>query len=81
MPKEAAAVNGITDEILKGQPLIDEVLPEFADFCGDTLMVAHNAVFDFQFISRAVLECRSLAPQGLILDTYNLARKVFPRSG
>ena len=34
MPKEASAINGITDEMLKGQPLIDEVLPEFADFCG-----------------------------------------------
>lgn len=78
MPKEAAAINGITDEMLKGQPPIDEVLPEFADFCGNTLMVAHNAVFDFQFISRAVLECRSLAPGGLVLDTYNLSRKIFP---
>ena len=78
MPKEATAVNGITDEMLKGQPSVPEVLQEFANFCGNTLMVAHNAVFDFQFISRAVLECRSLAPGGPVLDTYNLARKAFP---
>ena len=78
IPKEATAINGITDEMLKDQPGIEDVLGEFADFCGNDLMVAHNAVFDFQFISRAIQECRSAAPRGLVLDTYNLARKTFP---
>ena len=78
MPKEASAINGITDEMLENQPFIAEVLPEFASFCGNTFMVAHNAVFDFQFIARAIQECQSPAPKGGVLDTYNLARKVFP---
>ena len=64
--------------MLKGQPPIKEVLAEFADFCADSFMVAHNAVFDFQFIARAISECKSPAPRGLVLDTYNLARKTFP---
>ena len=78
MSKEASAINGITDEMLKDQPNIGEVLPEFARFCGNTPMVAHNAVFDFQFIARAIQEWQSPAPGGWVLDTYNLARKVFP---
>ena len=52
--------------------------PNLLIFAGNTLLVAHNAVFDFQFLSRAVSECRSPAPGGRVLDTYNLARKVFP---
>ena len=78
MPKEASAINGITDEMLEGQPPLKEVLPLFSKFCKDTVMVAHNAVFDFQFLVRAVQELRLPAPQGLVLDTYNLSRKVFP---
>ena len=78
MPKEATAINGITDEMLKGQPTLEAVLGEFAEFCGNSLMVAHNAVFDFQFIARAIQEYQSASPRGLVLDTYNLARKTFP---
>lgn len=77
IPEQASAVNGITDEMLKGQPPIEEVLPAFSEFCADSLMVAHNAPFDFQFLLRAVEEHRSPAPRGLILDTCQLARKSF----
>ena len=78
MPKEASAVNGITDDMLKGQPPVAEVLDQFADFCGDSVMAAHNAPFDFQFIARAVQDHRTQAPGGPVLDTCNLARKAFP---
>ena len=78
MPKEASAINGITDEMLKGQPSIEETLPKFAHFCRDTIMVAHNAVFDFQFLAHVIQEKRLPSPQGIVLDTYNLSRKIFP---
>ena len=78
MPEQAVAVNGITDEMLKGRPSIDKVLPEFSEFCGQSLMVAHNAPFDFQFLLRAIEEHRTAAPRGLVLDTCQLARKSFP---
>lgn len=78
IPEQASAVNGITDEMLKNQPSIVEVLPAFAEFCGSSLMVAHNAPFDFQFLLRAIEEHRTPAPRGLVLDTCQLARKSFP---
>ena len=78
MPEQASKVNGITDNMLKGQPPIQEVLPEFADFCGSDLMVAHNAPFDFQFLLRAIEEHQTIAPRGMVLDTCQLARKTFP---
>ena len=80
MPIEASRVNGITDDMLKGQPSIEEVLPKFAFFCKADLLVAHNAIFDFQFLAKAIQEHQSPSPQGLILDTYSLARKVFPQA-
>ena len=78
MPEQATAINGITDEMLKVKPSIEEVLPVFAEFCSDSLMVAHNAPFDFQFLLRAIEEHHAPAPRGLVLDTCQLARKSFP---
>ena len=78
MPEQASAVNGITDEMLKNQPPIEEVLPVFSEFCSNSLLVAHNAPFDFQFLLRAIEEHRCSSPRGLVLDTCQLARKSFP---
>ena len=78
MPEQATAVNGITDDMLQGKPSLQEALPGFAAFCGDSLMVAHNAPFDFQFLLRAVEEHQTVAPRGLVFDTCQLARRSFP---
>jgi len=78
MPEQATAVNGITDEMLKDQPPIPKVLNSFSEFCAQSLLVAHNAPFDFQFLLRAIEEHHSSAPRGPVLDTCQLARKSFP---
>ena len=50
IPFEVTAIHGITNEDVKGQPLIGDVLPRFEEFIGsDTLLVAHNATFDCSF--------------------------------
>jgi DNA polymerase III subunit epsilon len=78
MPEAASRVNGITDEMLLGKPRITDVLDAFAEFCGDTIMVAHNAAFDAQFLTADIKKFETSAPQGVILDTLPLARKVYP---
>jgi DNA polymerase-3 subunit epsilon len=78
IPLDASAVNGITDDMVKGKPRIADVLHDFAEFCGDLPLVAHNAPFDFKFMLEDVKLHRSAAPQGVVLDTLALARIVFP---
>jgi len=78
VPPEASAVNGITDDMLRGKPGIADVLGEFADFCGGLPLVAHNAPFDFKFLLGDINLHRAAAPQGVVLDTLPLARKIFP---
>ena len=46
----ALAVHGIEPAMLRGQPLIDAVLPAFHAFARDTVLVAHNAAFDMRFL-------------------------------
>ena len=78
IPPDASAVNGITDDMVRGKPRIGEVILQFADFCGDLPLVAHNAPFDFKFLLEDVKLHQCAAPGGIVLDTLPLSRKVFP---
>jgi DNA polymerase-3 subunit epsilon len=78
IPPGATAVNGITDDMVKGKPTIDTILEPFAEFCGDDHIVAHNASFDAQFLTADIKRFEHPAPRGIILDTLPLSRKVFP---
>ena len=48
--REAQKIHGITQEMLAGKQKPDEVMPEFAEFIRDSILVAHNAKFDVGFI-------------------------------
>lgn len=78
IPKEATDINGITNEMVASAPTIGGVLEDFASFCKDFILVAHNATFDFQFLSSAIKRLKTAAPRGPVLDTYSLAKKVMP---
>jgi DNA polymerase-3 subunit epsilon len=46
----SAKLTGIRPELLEGQPPIYDVLPAFARFCEDTVLVGHNVGFDLRFL-------------------------------
>ena len=50
LDRKIVELTGITDEMLRGAPKIEEVLPKFLDFIGDRVLVAHNSDFDTGFI-------------------------------
>jgi len=75
-------LTGITNEMIRNSPIIDEVLPEFLLFCGshhETVLVAHNAPFDIGFLKSASEEIDLPWPNYLVLDTVRLARSVIAR--
>jgi DNA polymerase-3 subunit epsilon len=71
------AVHGISSEMLAGQPTIDEVLPAFARFAADTVLVGHNLSFDMRFfeLKEARTGVRLSQP---VLDTLLLSALVHP---
>ena len=84
MPAEAGRVNNITDEMLAGQPPIQEVLPAFVRFAADSVLLAHNAPFDCGFINRSLSRlcddgyARQSALTNRVADTLPLARRLLP---
>lgn len=68
----------IDDEMVKDAPTIDEILPEFHEFCGESIMVAHNASFDIGFILRKAKNL-NIVFNNYVLDTLELSRIAVPK--
>ena len=79
VPEEATRVHGLTAADLLGQPRFAEIVDEFMAFIGNDPLVAHNAPFDFGFVSAelARLALPPLDPARMI-DTLALAKLRFP---
>lgn len=78
IPAGASAVNGISNEMVMGKPKIEDLLAPLVEFCGDDLLVAHNAAFDFQFLVSDFKKHEMRTPPGLVLCSYLMAKKVYP---
>jgi DNA polymerase-3 subunit epsilon len=72
LSEASIAVHGITPDLLRGQPTIDEVLPRFRRFADDTVLVGHNAAFDMRFLERSQVRAGVRFDQP-VLDTLLLS--------
>jgi DNA polymerase-3 subunit epsilon len=79
VPEDAARVHGITAAQLRGKPRFAEIAPGLLAFLGDGPLVAHNAPFDFGFLSAEFgrLGLPPLDPARMV-DTLAIARARFP---
>lgn len=77
IPYEIEKLTHIDDSMVIGAKTIEEVLPEFMEFCKDAVMVAHNADFDMGFI-RYNLKRQNMEREFTVVDTVALARTLLP---
>ena len=78
IPFEIEQLTGINDNMVLPYPKINEILPQFLEFCGDSVLVAHNASFDVSFIAHNAGKL-NLAFEPTVIDTVALARLLLPK--
>ena len=78
IPFDIIRTTGITNEMVADKPTSLEVMPRFADWLGDTIVVAHNAWFDRSFVDQAWLEVFGEPVQNTWLCSVKLSRKLYP---
>ena len=70
-------ITGITNEDLKGKPVIEDVIPGLVRFIGDSPIVAHNATFEKLFLTDSFNK-QGFAPTNDWLCTMKMFRHLYP---
>lgn len=77
IPEEAAGINGITLEMVEGQPTFQQIAASLQDFIGTDNLVGHNLPFDLGFIVKYGVDVS--ARKRKYYDTLDLARKTLKK--
>ncbi|WP_066150137.1 PolC-type DNA polymerase III [Halalkalibacter krulwichiae] len=71
-------LTGITDDMVKGQPEVADVLRKFKEWTGGAILVAHNASFDMGFINVGYQKIGLGEAGNPVIDTLELGRFLYP---
>lgn len=74
-------LTGITDDMVKDAPEVDEVVRNYYEWIGDSTLVAHNASFDMGFLYEAYKKAGIPSITYPVIDTLELARFLHPELG
>lgn len=77
IPERISKLTGISNDMVQGKPLIQKVLGEFLEFCGDLPLLGHNILFDYSFVKHQAVNC-GLEFEKEAVDTLKIARAVLP---
>ncbi len=75
IPSRIVELTHITDDMVSGAETIDVVMPKFLEFCGDSVIVAHNASFDTGFVGQ-YCENHGISYAPTIVDTVALSKSL-----
>ena len=64
IPPFITRLTGISDDMVKDAPLFADVVHDFLNFIGDSVLVAHNSGFDMRFLNHEI---------GRIFEDYRMA--------
>lgn len=69
-------VHGITAEMLEDQPTFADIAADVAELMHDRTLVAHNASFDYSFLTAEAEEAGTALPVDNVMCTVELARRL-----
>ena len=79
IPPSSTHIHGIDDDMVRTAPDLTAALTAFRHFCGDDVLVAHNAPFDMAFLRRAASQTGAHF-DNRVLDTVLLSAMVWGQS-
>jgi DNA polymerase III epsilon subunit family exonuclease len=71
-------LTGIDNLMVQDAPTAREIMPDVAEFLQDSVFVAHNAAFDWGFVSHSAMRERGIELDNPQLCTVKLSRKILP---
>lgn len=81
IPQEVIKIHGITNEMVKDAPTVEEILPKLKEFIKDSTIVAHNAEFDISFLNYQLKTIGlEQIPQSQVIDTLKIVKEYIPLS-
>lgn len=81
LSKRITEITGITDDMLVDAREVDDVLQDFQQWIGDSILVAHNASFDIGFLNEGFKKIDVEQVKNPVIDTLELARFLYPNLG
>jgi DNA polymerase-3 subunit epsilon len=79
VPRAITSLTGITSEMVQRAPYFEHVADEVDARLGGHAFVAHNATFDWSFVSSEMVRAGGDAPRMPKLCTVRMARRLVPR--
>ena len=78
IPDFITRLTGIDNEMVKGAPVIKDVMPKFQNFLGENVLVAHCATFDYGFLDTKLRKHYDIGLDNDRLCTRKLANRIIP---
>ncbi len=78
IPAFITSMTGIDNVMVQNAPTAREVVPFIAEFLGDAIFVAHNAAFDWGFVTHTARRERGIELHNPTLCTVKLSSRILP---
>ncbi len=78
IPAFITSMTGIDNVMVQNAPTAREVVPFIAEFLGDAIFVAHNASFDWSFVTQTARRERGIELHNPTLCTVKLSSRILP---
>lgn len=73
IPERIREITGITDDMVKGAPYIEDIMADFAAYTENLNIIGHNLMFDYSFLKHNAVN-NNLAFERKGIDTLKIAR-------
>ncbi len=78
IPRVVQEITNISQDMVKAAPTIEEVIDDFVDFLGDSVLVAHGALNDYSFVKQSCHEYVNRPFTNYYLCTHLIVSNLLP---